>query len=111
MFIKDSVVSFVWDIEKNVTVYAEDYFDLDVTDPDGIVTYYEGVNAAGWTDAYLAPVELTDGQISGSLTLGKTGLWTIVLATGSGASYNILNSQLVMVVDSDLVSTKKIVLG
>ena len=110
MFITGSTVVFTWVLDKTATVYAEDYFDLQVQDPDGITTYSEGVNGAGWTDSYLAPAAETDGSIVGSITLSKPGLYNIILSNGGATNFTILHSQLVMVVDQDLTASKTVYL-
>lgn len=111
MYIIDSTVVFTWNLEATATVYAEDYFDLQIQDPDGIVTYQEGVNGAGWTDSYAAPDANNAGSIVGSITLSKAGLYNIVLGTGGASNFTVLHSQLIMVVEQDLTSIKTISLG
>lgn len=111
MFIKDSTVVFTWELKATPTVYAEDYFDLQIQDPDGIVTYQEGVNGAGWTDSYSAPDANNDGSVVGSILLDKTGLYNVILGTGGAANFTVLQSQLVMVVEQDLTATKTVTLG
>ena len=111
MYITNSTVTFTWLLVKTSTVYAEDYFDLRVQDPDGIATYQEGVNGAGWASSFTAPDANNDGSIQTDLILSKPGLYNVVLCTGGSGNYTVLSSQLVMVVDQDLTSNKTVTLG
>ena len=79
MYITGSTVVFTWELKATPTAYAEDYFDLQVQDPDGIVVYSEGVNAGGWTDSYLALTSTEHGSIVGSILLSKSGLYNVIL--------------------------------
>ena len=108
MFITGSTVTFTWVLEKTATVYAASDFDLRVQDPDGIATYSEG---PAWQTSFVAPDATTDGSITEDITLTKSGLYNIVLATGGSANFTVLASQLVMVVDQDTTAQKSVVLA
>lgn len=110
MLIQNTTVTFDWALTKTATVYAEDYFDLQIQAPDGSVTYEEGVNGAGWAETYLAPVELTDGYITNDLLLTQTGVYTLILGTGGATSFTILDTVLALVVASDLTVNNTVVL-
>ena len=113
MLIQNDTVTFSWVLAKTATVYTEDYFDLQIQAPDGTVTYQDGVTGAGgWqTDAtYLAPVELTDGNLQTDLLLSQTGVYTLTLGTGGSTNFTILDTVLALVVASDLTVTNTVVL-
>jgi len=102
MLIQNTTVTFNWDLLKTATVYAEDYFDLQIQYPDGTVAYFEGQNAgAGWADSYLAPNATTDGAITHNLLLSQVGVYTLILGTGGSASFTIVDTVLGLVVKQD----------
>ena len=103
MIVKDVPVVFTWNLLKTITVYAEDYFDLIITDPDGIVSYTEG--SALWADTFQAPTETVAGFLTNSLTFTKAGLYTVVVGTGGAAGYTVLSRQQVVVAAADTTNS------
>jgi hypothetical protein len=111
MLVQNDVVTFRFVLGKTATVYAEDYFDLQIQFPDGSVTYQEGVTGAGgWqTDAtYLAPDANTEGNLETDLTLSQLGVYTLLIGNGGPASFTILDTVLALVVEADAVVLNQI---
>ena len=107
MFIQNTTVNFRWNLTKTAIAYLEDYFDLSITKPDGTVEY---LDAMGTATSYQAPTETVDGFVTKDILLEDTGVYTIVLSTGTAIDYQILSTQLVIVVDTDLTKETKIIL-
>ena len=100
MFVKDTPVVMTWSIDQDSAFAAEADYDLLIQEPDGVSTYFEGSSL--WATTFTAPVALTsDGSIVDTQTPDKAGVWTFIISNGTGASYNILSTTLMMVVDTD----------
>jgi hypothetical protein len=110
MLIKDSTITFNWALGFSAAfaTYNEAYFDIQITDPDGLVTYQEG--SANWATSFLQPTVDTDGLLTYDITPTKAGVYTIILGTGGAVSFTILDTALALIVVSDLTQTNTIVL-
>lgn len=110
MLIKDSTITYNWVLGFSAAfaTYNEAYFDIQITDPDGIVTYQEG--SALWATTFLQPTATVNGLITYAITPTKAGVYTILLGTGASASFTILDTVLSLIVVSDLTQDNTIVL-
>ena len=99
MFVKDTAITITWTIDKDQAFVAATDYDLLVQEPDGVSTYNEG---AAWQLSFTAPNGTDAGIITDTQTPDKAGVWTYVLSNGSGASYTVLSTALIMVVDTDI---------
>lgn len=110
MLIKDTTITLNWNLgfSASFATYNEAYFDIQITDPDGIVTYQEG--SAFWSTTFLQPTISVDGLLTYGFTPAKAGVYTLLLGTGGSASFTILDTTLALIVVSDLAVTNSIVL-
>jgi len=114
MLIKNTAITFTWNLKATDTVGAnlETYYDLQVTEPNGTVTYLEG--ETDWAGAnFSAPGSVasgTDGYISEIYTPTEAGVYTFILGTGGSTNFTILDTVLALVVDSDTLVTNTVVL-
>lgn len=105
MYVKDYAITINWDLEKtpNFASYPEDYFDLQITDPDGNVTYAEG--SSNWATDFQQPTDEINGYITYNYTFNKEGVWVIILGNGVATNFDILETTMYMVVTRDTEAT------
>jgi len=110
MLIQNTTITLRWIIEKNpnFATYNEDYFDLQVTAPDGTVTYLEGIN--NWANVFTQVSEEVNGEIDYNITLTQTGIYTFILCTGDSDNFDIIKTSLAMVVEQDSWLNEKVIL-
>lgn len=98
MIVKDVATIVTWTLSTSAVAYVETYFDLTVTDPDGLVVRTEG---GLWADTFQAPTTTVAGFITDAMTFTKEGLYTLTLSTGAAGSYTVLAERLVLVVSAE----------
>lgn len=112
MLITNTDIEYKWIIKKhpNPSAFNEAYFDLQVTAPDGAVTYHEG---SGWADSFLKPTDIADGYITykhGATGFQDSGVYVLILGTGGSASFTILDTMIVYLAERSLQHTEKVTL-
>jgi len=106
MIVNGSTVLLDWVLTANPSYasHIEDFFDIQITDPDGVATYLEGGDTNdNWATLFTQPGDEggADGQVTYNYTFTKTGVYTIILCTGGAANFTILDTVLALVVDQD----------
>ena len=106
MLIQDTAINFRWELKASASYanHVEAYFDLQITAPDGTVTYLEG--SSSWSDLFTQPTASTNGLIEYSYTPTQNGVYTMILGTGDSDSFTILNTRIVLIVEADTVDTE-----
>ena len=107
MLIQNTVITYSFILEANASFasHVETYFDLQITAPDGVVTFLEGSGA--WATTFLQPTATVDGLITYAFTPTQLGVYTFLVCTGAAASFTILDQIISLIVeqDSDVSST------
>jgi len=113
MLIQNNALTFDWVLTKSASfaTYNEAYFDIQVTAPDGTVTYSEGANGAGWTTTFTQSTATVDGQLTYAYTPTQLGIYTIILGTGGATSFTILDTVLALIVKQDSTVNNTVILA
>ena len=100
MFIKDVVIALTWDLEPTAVTaaYNSTYYDLQITEPDGVVSYTEGEALA---PTFVAPSSSVAGTLDITYTFLKAGLYQLSLCTGAAAGTTVLAKRSMLIVESD----------
>jgi hypothetical protein len=116
MIVKDALFQFQWVLKAtpSFATYTENYLDMQVTDPDGVVAYFEG--GFVWPDqhpdisakTFLQPTATVDGLITVDYTPAKSGVYVFIIGQGISQNFTILDTSLVLVVDQDSVFEAKV---
>ena len=117
MYIKDTEITLSWVLEANAlfpvqtgNTYDEAYFDLQITLPSGTVVYLEGVNGAGWATVATPGSPTEDALITYAYTPAESGVHTLILSTGTSASFTILDKANILVVDTTTTKSNTLIL-
>jgi len=108
MLIQNTAIDFRWILKTSPSfaTYDEAYFDLQITAPDGAVSYLEG--SSSWSDTFTQPTASADGLIVYSYTPTQAGVYTLILGTGGSSSFTIVDSMLALVVEQDSEKEDKV---
>lgn len=117
MIIKNEPLILNWVLragEHAVNYVTQVDFDLQVTAPNGVVTYLEGslipnpnpdkninlINGAtvDWTTDFTAPTTSTDGFIACTITPDQDGVYTFILGKGGSEYFYIIDTSNLLVV-------------
>ena len=93
-------ISLSWAVAKTASPELASYYDLQITTPLGVVTYYEG--SASWGIISPVPDVDTDGVLTriSPLTITEKGLYTIVIGTGGAASFTKITSSAFIAIEA-----------
>lgn len=111
MFVQGETLAFTWVLEPTDVAGAntEAHYDISITTPSGVQTYYEG--GVNTVDSFVAPGSVasdTQGSLTESLALTELGVYTIVLSTGTASSYTVLANDVIMVVSNDTTTSRNV---
>lgn len=109
MLVQNTVVNLKWELKAtpNFANYNNiNSFDLQITKPDGSVTYMEGGNWIGTAPTFSAPEETVNGLISYNYTFDQVGVYTLILGVGSSTSFDILSTRIELIVEQDTENTE-----
>ena len=108
MIIKDELVTYTWSLHTLTEgTYPEIYFDLQLTTPSGIVSFYNGEE---WATAFSTPTVGTDGYIQFEYTHLEEGVYTLIVSYGNSSYIRILHTTQTLVVVKDDNINKAIIL-
>lgn len=101
MFVKNTAVALTWDLAPTgiAAAYLATYYDLQITEPDGVITYSEGA-VVGAT--FVAPTSTVAGTLALSYTFLKAGLYQLALCTGTAAGTVVLSKRTLLIVEADV---------
>lgn len=93
MIIVGTGVTLNWIIRKTLNPGLS-YFDLQITTPKGVVTYYEG--SSNWASFTTPPNISTDGVLTRAAAYVPTeaGVYTLVIGTGGSANFREIHTSM-----------------
>lgn len=108
MFVQNTSINFQWELGYSASFasYVETYFDLQITAPDGTVTYLEG--SSNWADTFTQPTVDTDGLIEYAYTPTQDGVYVMILGTGTSENFTILHTRYISVVTQDAAQSRRV---
>ena len=107
MYLINTDLTVNWVFASQADVITRTDLDIQITDPDGNVTYTDSAIAA---EDFLAPTVSSDGYAAYTFTADVLGLWSIVLTNGTGVA-NTVYKETKIYVDKNDILTKKFIDG